>query len=87
MRFYKVEAYWETESPFDYDSRRVFREYQNNIAKTHYKEIPEINAYYFWNPVKGGISVIINDACEKLGAISTVNYEKLLEAFKSGKRN
>lgn len=56
-------------------------------AGKHFKEIPEIDAYYFWNPVRGGISVIINEACERLGATSAVNFEKHLEAFKSGKRN
>ena len=28
--------------------------------KNHYKDIPEINAHYFWSPLRGGVSVIIN---------------------------
>lgn len=53
----------------------------------HYKEIPEENAYYFWNPVRGGLSVIVNSNGEKLGATSSVPYKKHLNAFKEGKRN
>lgn len=56
-------------------------------AKIHSKEIPEIGAYYFWNPVRGGISIIINSDGEKLAATSSVNYEKHLKAFIDGKRN
>lgn len=29
------------------------------VAEEHFKELPEHNAYYFWNPVKGGIAVIV----------------------------
>ena len=56
-------------------------------AKTNCKEIPEIDGYYFWNPVRGGISVIINRDGEKLAATSSVSFEKLLAAFIDGKRN
>ena len=31
---------------------------------TNYREIPEINAWYFWEPVRGGVSVIINSSYE-----------------------
>ncbi len=57
------------------------------VAKENHKLIPEHNLYYFWNPVRGGISVIINDECEKLAAVSGVKFEKHLEAFLNGKRN
>ena len=56
-------------------------------AKTNYKEIPEIEGYYFWNPIRGGISVIINKNGEKLAATSSVSFEKHLAAFIDGKRN
>ena len=56
-------------------------------AEKHYKEVPEIDAYYFWNPVRGGISVIINKNGEKLGATSSVSFEKHVKAFQAGKRN
>ena len=56
-------------------------------AKANYKEIPEIEGCYFWNPIRGGISVIINKNGEKLAATSSVSFEKHLAAFIDGKRN
>lgn len=56
-------------------------------AEKHCKAIPEINAYYFWNPVRGGISVIVSENGEKLGATSSVSYQRHVRAFISGKRN
>lgn len=56
-------------------------------AEKHYKEIPEINAYYFWVPMRGGVSVIVNSQGEKLGATSSVNFERHLQAFIDGRRN
>lgn len=56
-------------------------------AEKHFKEIPEINAFYFWVPVRGGISVIVNTLGEKLGATSSVSYERQLQAFIDGNRN
>lgn len=56
-------------------------------AEKHFKEIPEINAFYFWVPVRGGISVIVNTLGEKLGATSSVSYERQLQAFIDGDRN
>ena len=51
------------------------------------KRIPEINGTYYWNPVRGGLHVIVTDSGERLGAASSISYEKLLAAFQSGKRN
>ena len=56
-------------------------------AQKHYKEIPEIGGYYFWNPIRGGISVIVNTDGERLGATSSVSFEKHLKAFNEGKSN
>ena len=56
-------------------------------AKQHYKVLDDIQAYYFWNPMRGGISVIVNDSGEKLAAASAVNFERHKAAFISGKRN
>lgn len=56
-------------------------------AAKHYKEVPEIQGWYFWNPVRGGISVLVNNEGEKLAATSAVSFEKHLKAFASGKRN
>ena len=56
-------------------------------AKEHCREIPELNAYYFWNPVRGGIAVIVNENGEKLSAASSVSYERHKAAFEAGRRN
>lgn len=56
-------------------------------AQKHNKKIPDIDAYYFWNPIRGGIAVIVASNGEKLSATSTISYEKHLAAFIDGKRN
>lgn len=56
-------------------------------AQEHFKEIDGMNAYYFWNPIRGGIAVIINDDGEKLAATSSVSYGDHLKAFQAGRRN
>lgn len=56
-------------------------------ATTNCKKISEIDAWYFWNPIRGGISVIVASNYEKLGATSAVSYDKHLRAFLDGKRN
>ena len=56
-------------------------------AKRYYKKIEGIDAYYFWQPVRGGSAVIIDSNGEKLGASSAVNFNKHLEEFKKGRRN
>lgn len=53
----------------------------------NFKELPEINAYYFWTSGRGGLSIIVNTDGEKLSATSRVSLERHIEAFKSGKRN
>lgn len=53
----------------------------------HYKELQDIEAFYFWNPVRGGLSVIVGKDGTKLGATSAVSFEKHVQAYKSGKRN
>lgn len=53
----------------------------------HSKKIEGVNAYYFWQPVRGGVAVIVSPDGQKLGATSSVSFEKHLEAFQKGKRN
>ena len=57
------------------------------VAEENYKEIEKYDAYYFWNPVRGGISVIVGKDGVKLSAVSGLNYEKHLQAYIDGKRN
>ncbi len=58
-----------------------------NEAAKHFKEVPEINGWYFWSPERGGLSVLINSNGEKLAATSAVLFDKHLKAFCAGKRN
>lgn len=58
-----------------------------NVAEENYKELPEQDAYYFWNPERGGIAVIVGKNGEKLGAVSGLAFEKHLQAYIDGKRN
>lgn len=51
------------------------------------KKINEIDAWYIWNPARGGKSVIIDSRGEKLVANSSVSFNKHLQDFKGGKRN
>ena len=56
-------------------------------VQEHYKEVPEIGGYYFWNPIRGGNSVIINKDRETLCATSSISFEEHLKVFKEGKRD
>ena len=56
-------------------------------AMQNCKELTGMNAYYFWNSSKGGISVIIKPNGERLFATSGVSFLKHLEEFNKGKRN
>jgi hypothetical protein len=56
-------------------------------VKKYSKEVPEIDGYYFWQPVRGGISVIINKDRETLCATSSISFEKHLKYFMDGKRS
>ena len=56
-------------------------------VKNNSKKLDDCDANYYWNPVRGGLSVIVASNGEYLVATSSVSFEKLLEEFKSGKRN
>lgn len=51
------------------------------------KELEEIGATYYWNPERGGLSIIINDSGEKLVATSAVNFDMHYRDFCNGRRN
>jgi hypothetical protein len=51
------------------------------------KPLAELDAFYIWNPIRGGGSLIINSKGEKLGAGSSINFEMHKKAFIDGKRN
>lgn len=58
-----------------------------NTAAEHYKEVSEIDGWCFWEPVRGGIRVLINADGDRLAASSAVTFKDHLDAFLSGKRN
>ncbi len=57
------------------------------VAEENCKELPEQDAYYFWNPVRGGIAVIVGRDGGKLGASSGISFEQHLQDYIDGKRN
>ena len=52
-----------------------------------HKLLSEVDAYYFWNPSRGGRTMIINKAGERLIASAAVKFEDHLKTFMSGRRN
>lgn len=55
--------------------------------ENNFRELPEINACYFWSSKRGGNAIIINEDGERLVAGSAVRFEDHVNAFKAGKRN
>lgn len=55
-------------------------------AMKNNKKVEEKLTYY-WNTNRGGGSVIVDDEGNYLAAVSSVNFERLLEEFKKGERN
>lgn len=51
------------------------------------KSVEDLNAYYCWNPKRGGKSLLITNYGEKLVVNSSVNFNELKEEFFNGKRN
>ena len=60
---------------------------EEQISTIRYKEVPEINGYYLWEPVRGGVSAIVNRNGEKLYAGSAISFEEHLKSFKEGRRS
>lgn len=59
---------------------------KNDIIK-NCKRIENENATYYWNPMRGGIALIVSDDGSYLGATSSINFDKHLEEYKNGRRN
>lgn len=51
------------------------------------KDLVEEHATYYWNPVRGGLSMIVGEYGDYLCATSSINFDELLKEFKSGHRN
>ena len=56
-------------------------------VKNNHKKLEDCDATYYWNPARGGLSLIVASNGEYLCATSSVSFEKLFEEFKMGKRN
>lgn len=59
----------------------------NDEIEKNVKELPEINAFYFWSSERGGNAIIINAEGERLIAGSAVRFEDHVKAFEAGRRN
>ncbi|MDY4488149.1 MAG: hypothetical protein SPE18_08885 [Candidatus Limivicinus sp.] len=59
----------------------------NDEIEKNVKELPEINAFYFWSSERGGNAIIINAEGERLIAGSAVRLEDHVKAFEAGRRN
>lgn len=51
------------------------------------KRVSEVNATYYYNPTRGGKSIIVSDDGSYLATSSAMSFEKLLEEFNNGRRN
>lgn len=57
-------------------------------AAKYWKTVPgHDELYYAYNPVRGGLAVILNQDGEKLVATSGVSLQKHLDTFLCGRRN
>ena len=45
------------------------------------------NLTYYWNPSRGGLSVIVDIDGNFLAATSSISFEELLKEFKKGDKN
>lgn len=68
---------------------KIAQKLQINLVdlSSNEKRLDEVNATYYWNSSRGGTSLIVADDGSYLGATSSVNFDKHLEEFKSGRRN
>ena len=64
----------------------VLKMSEQDVLKNH-KRLDDINAYYFWCPQRGGLSMIVNDKGEKLAASSAISFNRLFTDFNNGRRN
>ena len=59
---------------------------ERSEAELNSREVPELNAVYFWTPVRGGTALLIGEDESVLFAQSSVPYDVHLAAFKDGRR-
>lgn len=57
-----------------------------SVVEANNRDFPEVDAVYFWEPTRGGGSLLIGTDETMLFANSSVTLDAHLDAFKSGKR-
>ncbi len=56
-------------------------------VRSYCKEVPEIDGFYVWNPLRGGRSMLVAKNGERLVATSAVSYQRHLNDYLAGRRN
>lgn len=69
------------------DTVKEILDLSDDEVSQNFKELPEIQAFYFWSSSRGGKAIIINQAGERLIANSAVKFSDHLNAFIEGRRN
>ncbi|MBQ9004386.1 MAG: hypothetical protein IJ087_21305 [Eggerthellaceae bacterium] len=58
-----------------------------DTARRNSRPVNEIGGFYFWQPGRGGSSLLIGGDGGVLAATSAVSFEKHLAAFLDGRRS
>ncbi|MBB2923740.1 hypothetical protein AB6N24_13045 [Cellulomonas sp. 179-A 4D5 NHS] len=55
-------------------------------AVEHSRDLPEIDAFFYWVPIRGGGRLIVGRDGSVLFGISSLRLEQMVEAFAAGRR-
>ena len=55
-------------------------------SELHSRDLPEIDAFFFWVPTRGGGQLIIGRDGSVLFGVSALSLPQLVEAFAAGRR-
>jgi len=61
-------------------------EYPVEVALANCREIPEVNAFFYWQPVRGGSRIFVARDGTVMWAISSLSMEEMTALFASGRR-
>lgn len=56
------------------------------VAAAHAVELPEVDAFFVWEPVRGGAHLVVGRDGSVLFGISSLSRQQLVDAFASGRR-
>jgi hypothetical protein len=65
----------------------VFAPNDRELAKKNSTFVNSVKAWYFCNPVPGGLCVFMNEKGERLISNTDMSFEKHIQDFLDGKRN